>query len=219
MTYSTAIILGFGKSERFGNKNKLLENIAGKSLIQHTLLPFVQTPEIQKILLITSIPPKAILSSQIPEEKILFLQGGKERQDSVAQGLKSLPNQTEIVLIHDAARPLVQPHQIRECIEKAKIYKSSTLARKVTETIKFAEGNLSEQTLDREKIWIIETPQAFEVQTLKKAYQERNEEIFPDETSIVERIGIPTYLIENSLPNPKITHPQDFQILKSLLNS
>ena len=218
----SAIIVAGGKSQRFG-KNKLLQPLLGKPLIYHTLKPFLETPKINEIILVSSLKAEEIFtnSEENPKKNIIFTQGGKERQDSVKAGLKKISPQTEIILIHDGARPLTTQKHIHQCIEKAKQYQSCSIARKITETIKIAKNNLTNETPNRENFWIVETPQGFQTQIIQNAYSQNTSSTntFTDETSAVEKLGIKTYLIENQSPNPKITYPKDIASIEALLKN
>ncbi|MBT8044331.1 MAG: 2-C-methyl-D-erythritol 4-phosphate cytidylyltransferase, partial [Verrucomicrobiae bacterium] len=148
--------------------------------------------------------------------------GGDDRHDSVHAGLELLAEGTDFVAVHDGARPLISCEQITRVFEAARQHSAATSARPITETVKRAdsEGRVTE-SVSRESLWLMETPQIFQANLLLDAYGEvqLQGKRVTDEVSAMELIGHPTYLIDNPGPNPKITYPQDISLAEKLISS
>ena len=147
--------------------------------------------------------------------------GGKERQDSVMAGLKSVDSDTRIVVVHDGARPCVKSDTISEVVKMARRGGAAVVGRRIWDTVKFVEkGALVDHTEDRTKLWAVQTPQAFAVQTLKKAYAKVVEEkkVVTDDAAAVELLGEPVKIFESNAVNIKITTVEDLQVAAGALN-
>lgn len=146
--------------------------------------------------------------------------GGKERQDSVWNGLRAVSPSTEIVAIQDAARPCTSPDLIQKTIEVARRMGAAVAAREVTDTIKeSADGKLIARTLDRARLWAVQTPQTFRVDVIRRALTEvrRRGLQVTDDTAACELIGQPVELVLSAEPNPKVTCPEDLPYIEQLL--
>jgi 2-C-methyl-D-erythritol 4-phosphate cytidylyltransferase len=124
------------------------------------------------------------------------------------------------VAIHDGARPLVSPEAIDRCIAAASEHGGAALARPATETLKRADENgFAKESVERERLWFMETPQAFQLALILRAYDEvkRLDRIVTDEVSALELIGHATLLVDAGKPNLKITHPSDLSLAEALL--
>ena len=207
-----------GSGRRFGNHaNKLLRNLAGKPVVTHCLAVFLQ--KITPANLIMVIPKdqeedfrNAFAAGNLPSESIQCVPGGDKRQDSVIEGLRRLPGKVEIAAIHDAARPRVSLELFRRCVQSARERGSGIAARRVVDTIKSAnaEGKVI-NTLDRETLWAVETPQIFNRTEIESGYQQVLEQgkTVTDDAAAVELLGAPVYLVEHNQNNQKITYPED----------
>jgi len=146
--------------------------------------------------------------------------GGAERHLSVHRGLESLGERGGRVAVHDGARPLVTPEAIRRCAEVAESCGAAALAHRIVETVKRAdaEGTVRD-SVSREGLWAMETPQIFDLALLRRAYAEvlACGEAVTDEVSAVMALGHPVRLVENAAPNPKITVPADLDLAEALL--
>jgi 2-C-methyl-D-erythritol 4-phosphate cytidylyltransferase len=150
---------------------------------------------------------------------VIRIDGGAERHLSVAAGLAAATQGTELIAIHDAARPFVSQTDLRAVIEAAQEYGAASLARRVTETLKRAdESDFTATAVPRENLWFIETPQVFRADLIRTAYHYVLENQLPvtDETSALEAIGVKTKLVSSISPNPKITIPADLVSAKFL---
>jgi len=153
-------------------------------------------------------------------KKFEIVTGGAERQDSVWNGLQAASKAAEIAVIHDAARPCVNSELITATIKHAEETGAAVAAHPVTDTIKeSADGRLIQHTLDRSKLWAMETPQTFRIEVIRRAIAEARAKkmIFTDDTAACELIGQPVRLVSSIAPNPKITVPGDLPIIEALL--
>jgi 2-C-methyl-D-erythritol 4-phosphate cytidylyltransferase len=146
--------------------------------------------------------------------------GGARRQDSVAIGLAAVDPDTRTVVIHDGARPCVTPELIAETITSAQRHGSGVAASRIVDTVKFVKRGASvDHTVDRTKLWAVQTPQAFGYELLRKAYARVSEqgETVTDEASAVEGLGEVVRLVEWPKPNIKITTAEDLAVAAALL--
>ena len=214
---TAAIIVASGSSQRMGF-DKLLADIDGKPVLQHSVEAFLAVEGIQQIVVVC--PEERWSQIDISDERITRVDGGATRQNSVNAGLEALSDGIELVAIHDGARPLVSPADIEECIVTAKDYGAATLAKPATETMMRAdEDGFSTKRVDREQIWFMETPQVFETEQLAKAAQYTRSANLncTDEVSALQTIGGRVKFIEPSSPNLKITTPSDLALASALL--
>ncbi len=155
------------------------------------------------------------LSSAAYPIPVIRVDGGAERQDSVACGLAALPATTRFVAVHDGARPLISPAGVRACYEAALQGGAAACAHPVVDTLKRADakGRTLPEKVSREHLWCMETPQVFEAGLLRRAYARVAEWglVVTDEVSAMEAIGIPTQLVQVGA-NPKITLPGDLEL-------
>lgn len=137
--------------------------------------------------------------------------GGRERQESVWLGLQALPPWAEFVVVHDAVRPLITPELVRAVIAEARSHGAATCGLPVRETVKRVAGGSVEATLDREGLWLVQTPQAFRRALLWEAHEKARRDHFwgTDDSMLVERLGVPVRMIPGLPENLKITTPED----------
>ena len=146
--------------------------------------------------------------------------GGKERQDSVWNGLAALSPGAEIVAIQDAARPCTSQALIAATVAAARETGAAVAAQAVTDTIKESrDGNLIERTLDRSRLWAVQTPQTFRVEIIRRALSEVRQRglLVTDDTAACELIGQPVQLVVSAQPNPKVTRPEDLGYVEAVL--
>ena len=222
---NAAIIVAAGKGTRMGaNVDKLWLQVAGRPVVAHTWQQFNAAPSIQHIVLVVRDgmqPHFTELASQYHFQKPYQLViGGSERQDSVSNGLAALPPQTQIVAIQDAARPCTTAELIAATIEAALETGASVAAHPVADTIKETDdGATISRTVDRSKLWSVQTPQTFRVDVIRRAIAAAREKglILTDDTAACELIGQPVRLVKSNSPNPKVTVPADLPFIESLL--
>ncbi|MEY4483748.1 MAG: 2-C-methyl-D-erythritol 4-phosphate cytidylyltransferase [Verrucomicrobiota bacterium] len=223
MKHTTAIIVAAGSSRRMGF-NKLTADLLGKPVLRRTLEAFDACPEVQDLLIVVGEATRPLVQSWLDEgafhKPVILSEGGAERYLSVHEGLLKLPHETEIVAVHDGARPLINVKQITRCIEKAAACGAVACARPVTETLKRVnEIGVIVGSVERENTWIMETPQVFDRSLLCDAYERVVQEGLQvtDEVSAVQHHGVDVFLLENPLPNLKITYPSDLDLAAKLL--
>jgi 2-C-methyl-D-erythritol 4-phosphate cytidylyltransferase len=158
------------------------------------------------------------LSAFAPTPSVL-VRGGKERQDSVAAALAALPDDIVYVFIHDCARPLIRPEQLVALHKIVRRKQSVVLAHRVTDTIKKQRKNGRLRTVNRSKLWAMETPQVFSRKLIDRAYARVSEKgvHVTDDAAAVELLGRPVALLENPHANLKLTSPKDLDLLEFLL--
>ncbi len=213
---------GQGKRMKAG-RNKLWIELEGEPIICHTLRQFGTDENCMRILLVVNSSEEnefreliEKLGLAIPIE---LIHGGSERQYSVKNAVDSIASSTEIVLVHDGARPFITGPLIRELVENAILHGASVLAVPVKDTIKQVEGALITKTIERSSLWAIQTPQAFRVSLLLEAHRQAEEDGFlgTDDASLLERIGKPVAITEGNYDNIKITTPEDLYFAKAIL--
>ena len=213
---------GSGSRMKAG-KNKLLIELEGKSLIYWTLRSIFSSKLISWVGIIGQPKDKELLLNSVKDfsPKVKWINGGETRQESVFNGLNSLPEDAEKVLIHDGARCLIKPELINKFVEELKTNEAVILATKVTDTIKIVddEGFIKE-TPDRKYLWAAQTPQGFEVDRLKKAHKIAIEENWTvtDDASLFEMLNWKVKIVEGNYSNIKVTSPIDLKIAKLFLN-
>ena len=215
-----AIIVAAGRSQRMGF-DKMLSMLNGQPVLQWSLDAFLEAEEIDTIVVVTSAERFAKLAPGTGK-LVLRTEGDEERYLSVIRGMEALPSKPEYVTVHDGARPLVLPGQIDAVVRTARDKGAAALARRMTETLKRSDSQcLTSESLSRENLWIMETPQAFRFDMLSDAYnliKERDIQV-TDEVSAVEAVGIATKLVENQRPNPKVTVSGDLPLAEAVLDS
>jgi 2-C-methyl-D-erythritol 4-phosphate cytidylyltransferase len=221
----SAIIVAAGRGTRMGpDIDKLFLEVAGRPVIAHTWARFDAAPLIDEVVLVV----RAGMESAFQEigatlglkKPYCLTVGGAERQDSVWNGLQSVNSGAEVVAIHDGARPCVSQELIEQTIVTARKFGAAVAAQKVTDTIKQSDdGATISQTIDRAKLWSVQTPQAFQVTVIRRAIATARERgmNLTDDTAACELISQPVKLVESRQPNPKVTVPGDLPFIESLL--
>ena len=211
------IFLAAGKSSRYGVQNKLLELYNEIPLFIHSIKTFSSQCKKENIIIVCSQEETnsftAILKKHIPDNCYTFASGGKERYNSVYNGLSKLKNKVEYVAIHDTARPLATQQILNNCYKMCKKNGSGVAAKRINDTIKRTIGNNSKvlETVDRTNLWAIETPQIFRFNEIFNAYKKiiKNNKFITDDSGAMEYAGYTVYLVENQDPNKKITYKTD----------
>lgn len=225
----TAIVAAAGIGLRMGNttpKPYLL--LGGKPILAHTLGIFEKIKEIQEVILVVhpdelDYCQEKVISPYGFKKVLRLVPGGKERQDSVYNALKALNNEDdlEIILVHDGVRPFVTPEQVCRVIQAARSHGAAVLGLPAQDTLKTvsAEGQIR-QTLERQDVWQIQTPQAFQAALLRRAFTEAYIGNFygTDEASLVEHLQQPVVVVPGSPLNQKITTPEDLVLAEAILS-
>ncbi|HVU27031.1 MAG TPA: 2-C-methyl-D-erythritol 4-phosphate cytidylyltransferase [Verrucomicrobiae bacterium] len=220
---NAAILVAAGKSVRMG-ADKLWLEIAGRPVIAHTWKKFNDAKYIDETILVVRDGMQEKISELAQrfqfDKPFQIVIGGAERQDSVWNGLEVLSPKIEIVAIHDAARPCVSERLIEVTIAAARETGAAVAAQRVTDTIKESgDSQTISRTLDRSKLWSVQTPQTFRVEIIRRAIAAAREKnlIFTDDTAVCELISQPVRLVESATPNPKVTTPADLPLMETLL--
>ncbi len=225
MPTTAAILVAAGRGTRMGVKaDKLFLEIAGRPVVAHTWQRLEEAQCIDEIVLVVRDghqPAFAALAARYGYRKPhRLVGGGPERQDSVWNGLAALSNDTEIVAIHDAARPCTSESLIAATVQAARESGAAVAAQPLTDTIKeSADGKLILRTLDRSRLWSVQTPQTFRVEVIRRALAEVRTRglLVTDDTAACELIDQPVRLVAGTAPNPKLTVPSDLPYLEALL--
>jgi 2-C-methyl-D-erythritol 4-phosphate cytidylyltransferase len=217
--FVTAIIPAAGKGLRFGGKvNKQFLEVQGHPILFYTLRAFEASDLINEIILVVpedwiEVVSVTILQKYKLEKKYKILAGGKERYHSVQHGLNAANPQTDIVLIHDAVRPLIRTSLIDKAIIAGQEFQAVVLGLPVKDTVKVVQNGFVKNTVDRSLLWSIQTPQVFDFKLLRKAYQKIDDLKIPvtDDAMLVEAFGVPVKIIDGDPINQKITSPEDLE--------
>ncbi len=222
---TSAIIVAAGKGMRMGaNVDKLWLEVAGRPVVAHTWKRFDDAACIQDIILVV----RQGMAEHFMELAVKFafqkpfrcVTGGAERQDSVWNGVAALTPETGIVAIQDAARPCTTAELIAATIQAARETGAAVAAQPVTDTLKATDdGQIIARTVDRSKLWSVQTPQTFRVEVLRRALAAARAQglQLTDDTAACELIGQPVRLVPSATPNPKVTVPADLPFIESLL--
>lgn len=225
MSYASAIIVAAGIGVRMKSdtpKQYFLLN--GRPILYYTIKNFIKAKLVSEIVLIISkeFMDSELLRVCIPPETskpIKVVKGGKKRQDSVYNGLKSIEECYDIVVVHDGVRPFISPEKIDETIEMCNKYDGVVIATPAVDTMKEVNNSLIIKTLNRTNIWQVQTPQTFRREVLERAFEKANKNNFigTDEASLVEHLGARIVVLRGDRRNIKITTPEDILIAEVLI--
>lgn len=220
-----AVILAAGSGQRVGGLvNKIYLPLAGKPLLEHTLLAFLEAGCFSGYLVVVrpgeEAQADAVASRVLGKGNYSLVPGGGERQDSVKNALDALPEDARYVAVHDAARCLVSARLIRRCVASALEYGSGVAACFAVDTVKEVAEERILATLPREKLALAQTPQVFLVEELKAAHDDAAAHGYrgTDDASLLERMGHQPHLVEGESRNLKVTHPEDFALASALFS-
>ena len=222
---NSAIIVAAGQGARMGpGVDKLFLEVAGRPVVGHALQRFGEAAGIHEIIVVAREDQQdafeELLRALRLNKPFRIVAGGKERQDSVWNGLEALSAQCELVAIHDGARPCTSAGTIAATLEAARLHGAAVAAQRVTDTIKQSDDGLTiAQHLDRARLWSVQTPQTFRVEVIRRALaavRARGSTV-TDDTAACEAIGQPVQLVESTAPNPKVTVPADLAYVGMLL--
>ena len=214
-----AVVPAGGTGIRMGGTvPKQFLELNGKPILYYTLKTLQDCGIISELILV--VPEKEYDNACTdwlgkPEIVTKVVVGGEKRQDSVYNGFCELSTQTEIVLVHDGVRPFLSHQMIQESVDAAREYGAAITAIPVNDTIKKVDDSgLVSQTVDREGLWRVQTPQVFRYELLQEAFKKANSEKFygTDEGTLIEHLGKPVKVVEGSEQNIKITRPEDLRL-------
>lgn len=206
--------------------DKLFIELAGQPVVAHAWRRMDSVPEIDAIHVVVRAGMESAFEDLATSLNLLkpwqIVVGGNERQDSVWNGLISLPVEARLVAIHDAARPCVSPPLVRRCLEAAERIGASVAACRCVDTIKVSDdGRVISEHPERSRLWAVQTPQCFRVPVILSALgavRERGLAV-TDDTAACQLIGQAVELVESREPNPKVTTPADCGWIEQLLSS
>lgn len=220
---TTAVIVAAGKSERMGaGTDKAFLSLVNKPVVAWSLLAFEKCHDIDRIVLVVRkdqiVASKAVVKMFGISKIQAIVPGGARRQDSVAAGLAACDADTRHVVVHDGARPMVEPETVSEVVAAAKKSGAATVGRRITDTVKRVDRGINVvATEDRDRLWTVQTPQAFAVKTLRSALAALGKTEVTDDCQAVELAGGKVKIVESRKPNFKITTVEDLQVAAALL--
>ena len=220
----TAIILVAGNSTRFGqNRNKNFEIIEGKEVLLYSLEKFNENDLVKNIMIVCKKDEEAVvrkIASKITLNKeIQYITGGTTRQESVYNAITK--TDSNIVIIHDGARPMIKDRFITECIEEMDNFKGVSIAVKSKDTIKITDDNgIVKEKKKKKNTWVIQTPQCFDRELLLEMHEKfKGDETVTDDCMLMERSGSKVKLIEGEYSNIKVTTYDDVNLVKGYLTA
>lgn len=221
------VLLAAGQGKRMqADRNKQFLSIAGIPLLIHTIRVFEEDSLCKEILLVINKKEyeeiEELLQTWNVRKAVRFVEGGKERQDSVYAGITagaSSAAEKDLVFIHDAARPFVQQRELHALAEETQKTGAAILAVPVKDTVKEAVEGTITKTTDRSLLWAAQTPQAFHYQTIIKAHEhaQKDKHIGTDDASLVEYAGDPVRIVAGSYENFKVTTPEDLLFAEAVI--
>ncbi len=230
-----ALLLAAGRGSRMAGAvaDKVLAPVGGRAVFAYSVEAFAASGCVGHLVVVyRDAEQKAALEAVLADCELGCLSvdwvpGGAERQNSVYAGLSALPCPTELVFIHDAARPLITPEQIARLEKAAQQDDAAVLAHRVVDTIKQVDGTDKScerarlTDLERSRLWAMETPQVFKSTLIREAYEQLRAEqrTVTDDTAAVSALGHGVTLVENREPNPKVTTPGDLAYVAFLLQN
>jgi 2-C-methyl-D-erythritol 4-phosphate cytidylyltransferase len=203
-------------------RDKIFFPLGGYPLLAYAVTPFQESRLIRDIVLVLNRnnlkKGQELADKQCWSKVAEICLGGERRQDSVTQGLRRLKD-CEWVFIHDGARPFVDQEMIHRGLEAAQETGAAIAAVPVKETVKVAQAGVVQETLPRQNLWVVQTPQVFRFDIITSAYEQASKEVTEatDDAMLVERSGYKVKLYAGSYDNIKITTPQDLQLAKAIL--
>ncbi|HOR21966.1 MAG: 2-C-methyl-D-erythritol 4-phosphate cytidylyltransferase [Ruminococcus sp.] len=219
----SAIIVCAGNSTRMGGVNKILMPLGERLVIGVTMLAFEQVEEVSEIVIVAREADIPAIQAEAQAAGITKLSacttGGATRQESVINGIRQIGKSSNLVAIHDGARPLVKPEHIRRVIKDASVFGGATLGVPVKDTIKTVDGGLIIDTPPRKSLYITQTPQIFKRDLYFEGIDFALEHglDFTDDCQLVEAIGGKVYMTTGDYTNIKITTPEDIRLAETLL--
>lgn len=212
-----AVLPAGGLGKRMGgNIPKQLMLLGGKPVYRYSLETFLEMEEIAEVVMAVPADWKDHFEKEFSHPKLKIVVGGAERWQSVKNGVNALTSNAEYVLVHDVARPFISKEIILDVCETLINKGSCLVAKPAVDTIKIAKDGRVETTIDRNTVWMAQTPQAASIALLKKLYGRIAAEPLnftpTDEASILEYFGESVYIVKGNVANDKLTTPEDFEI-------
>ncbi len=221
----TAIIVAAGRGKRMNsNMNKVFMKLGSQPILLYSVLTFSACTRVDNIVVVAASDEveyvERLLEKTIGIKNWQVVAGGSERQYSIANALTCVPEESDLILVHDGARPLVSKECIESVIQVAHEKKAVVAAVAVKDTIKIVDDHKNViDTPERNTLWSIQTPQGFDAKLLRKAYDKAEQDGYlgTDDASLVERLGVEVKIVVSSYDNIKITTPEDVIIAEALI--
>lgn len=210
-----AVIVCAGFGRRVG-KSKANILLAGKPLFYYSLKTFLASGKIDEIILVLQKKHFKIARKFIDDKKVILIEGGQTRKDSVINGLNKVKKEIKYVLIHDCARPFLKKELVLKVIGQLKKYSAVIPGIKVTDTLKQANKGLVKKTLKRDDLFFAQTPQGFNKELIKDAYKKYKRVKITDSAKIFEKTGKSIKIVEGDKFNFKITYKEDLVLAKMM---
>ena len=221
----SAVVVAAGRSQRMGF-DKILTQLGGQPLLVHTLDRLLQTGAPKEIILVIRPDSRkemeALIEPLRERGEIRLVNGGAQRQDSVQAGLQAVSDSCEFVMVHDAARPFVTKELIDVVLAAARLSDAAVCGAPCSDSLKeVGEDGLVVKTIDRSRLWTVQTPQIFRTKLLRDAYAAalKSGETFTDDTAVVEKTGHPVRIVLYHGVNLKVTTPADWSLAEGLLRA
>jgi 2-C-methyl-D-erythritol 4-phosphate cytidylyltransferase len=224
----TALIVAAGQGRRMGgDRRKQYLELAGRPIVVHCLETFASVTCIDTIIMAVPADEIDFCRNQIlplvkSSKEMILVAGGERRQDSVYNGLRAIEDAEGIVLIHDGARPLVTARLIEACIDGARQWRACVPGLVPVDTLKRIDAHdVIAETIPRESLRMVQTPQAFKVGLIRKAHEQARQlgRQATDDATLLEFCGEPVHVIPGEITNLKITTPEDLVLAEACLNS
>lgn len=202
-------------------EDKLFAEVAGRPLLGHTLAAVARSGAFIRVVIAAPSERHAPIRELAEREglvEVVLTTGGERRQDSVRSALTEVGD-VEVVAVHDAARPLCPPQLFSDCVESARLHGAATTAIPVVDSIKRAVDGLIVESLERQGLFAIQTPQAFRRELLVAGHRHATAAglVVDDDAALVEAVGHPVHVVPGNPDNFKVTHPRDLVLLRALL--
>jgi len=219
--FISAIITAAGSGQRFG-ETKQFKLLCGQPLYQYSIKVFLSVKIFDEIIMVVPKGSQKTIEQEVnsfSDKPVKIINGGINRQDSVKNGIRASSINSDLVVIHDAVRPFVTKKLIEDCISSCSHSDGAIIAIPPVDTIKYSTGNIIEKTINRECVWMAQTPQAFNKEKLLEAYENNslNNSNFTDEASIMEGMGYTITIVPGTGNNFKITTNDDWNRAEALL--
>ena len=219
--FISAIITAAGSGQRFG-ETKQFKLLDGQPLYQYSIKVFLSVKIFDEVILVVPRDSQKTIEQEInsfSDKPVKIINGGINRQDSVKNGIRASSVNSDLVVIHDAVRPFVTKKLIEDCISACSYSDGAIIAIPPVDTIKYSTSDIIEKTIDREFVWMAQTPQVFNKGKLLEAYENQslNNSIFTDEASIMEGMGYSITIVPGTEQNFKITTRDDWNRAEALL--
>ena len=215
---------GIGKRLKSDIPKPFVE-VCGKPLCVHTLEVFEKSPSVDSVILVGHAENLFNLGNIIKRHHlskvIKIVAGGETRRASVSNGLAVLDDDTDVVLVHDGARPLVSEQTINDAVALSKDWEAVVVAVPVKSTIKKVnkEELRVEETVDRENLWEVQTPQVFKRDVLLRAHAQNKDKFPTDDAMMVERLGVKVKILPGDYRNIKITTQEDLTVAEAFFKA